>query len=171
MNIVIGFSTQKKPLAWLIRAAERTPYSHVYIRYHNPFVDEEVVLHAQGFNIHSSTFDLFKKHGNIVIEEYELPVNSLSDMRRMIKFATRQTGKPYGSKQLIGMAWARFLKGITNRSHKNPMSDKEKTMVCSEFVAYAMNILGYYVDLDKAEVDGPAWINKTCIKNGLRKIS
>ncbi len=165
MKITVGFSTRKTLLAWLIRKAERTPYSHVYVRYWNPFIEEHVVLHAAGFNVHFSTLDRFLAEKNIIIQEYDIPLDSKDQLKAIIKFSTRMAGASYGSTQLLGMGWARILKGMTNKSHKNPFKDGEKTMVCSEFVAHILNLAGYKVDLALAEVDGPAWVDKSIQAN------
>lgn len=157
MNIIVGFSKRKGFLSWLIRKAENTPYSHVYVRYWNPYIQEMLILHAAGTMVHCSTVELFLKHKNSVIKEYVIPVES-EQLKQVIKFSMRQSGKPYGMTQLIGMAWSRILKQLFGKTHKNPFGDKERTMVCSEFVAHVLNLVGYNIDMKRAEIDGPKWI-------------
>lgn len=166
MNITVGFSTKKTALAWLIRTAEKTPYSHCYIRYFNHFVGQEYVLHAAGSSVHLTEYSQFLNDKNIVIEEFDIPLEDLMALKKVIKFSLSQNGKPYGIFQLLGMAWVRFLKGMTGKSFKNPFHDGQKTMVCSEFVAYILNILNFKIDMKRAEIDGPAWIHKRLVSNG-----
>ena len=70
MKISIGFSKSKKKFpigSWLIRAYQRTPYSHVYIRLHvgppSKMFPSDKILHAsEGLvqNMSGTAFD--KKH-------------------------------------------------------------------------------------------------------------
>lgn len=165
MKITVGFSTKKTALAWLIRKAEKTPYSHCYIRYFNHFVGTEYVLHAAGSSVHLTEYSQFIDDKNIVIEEFDIALPDIATLKKIIKFSLSQNGKPYGALQLIGMAWARFLKGLAGKSFQNPFHDGTKTMVCSEFVAYILNILGFEIDMKHAEIDGPAWIHKQLVSN------
>lgn len=159
MKIIIGFSKKDGLLSWLIRKAEGTPYSHVYVRYYNPYIQETIVFHASRTMIHCTTFDLFLKKKNKVVVEYELTTDA-EKLRQVIKFSNRQSGKSYGMLQLLGMGIVRVSKLLVKKSFRNPFGDKEKTMVCSEFVAHILTVLGYTIDMARVEIDGPKWIEQ-----------
>lgn len=167
MKFIIGFSKRDMTFSKLLRWVEKRPYSHCYIRFTHEITHQTLVFHAAEFNIHTVTIENFQKHGNDIIKEYSFEVSDLERIRNAIAFIFNQSGKPYGWIQLLGMAWAKLC-AFLGLSVKNPLGDKNKTMVCSEFCAHFLAISGILPDLDTsfAEIGGPSWIDKSLHEAG-----
>jgi hypothetical protein len=131
-KIIIGFSTHKGALSWLIRTCLRTKYSHVYIKYQDDYVEETIIYQASGLAINMITEKAFLVKNNIVAErQYELDKDTL---KAVIKFAASKLGTPYGVKQLCGMAFIQACRALGFKV-RNPFPTGRTSYICSEFVA------------------------------------
>ena len=166
MQIRIGFSKRDMFFSKFLRWAEKRPYSHCYLRYQNHVTGQDLILHAAVLSIHTLTLENFKKHGNVIVKEYMYEVTDQAKIKDLLTFVYNQSGTPYGWVQLVGMGLVK-LAAFFGKKIKNPLADKKKTMVCSEFCAYAVKISGISpnIDLELTEVGGPSWLDKYLSKS------
>ena len=166
MQVRIGFSKRDLTFSKFLRWVEKRPYSHCYIRYRNHVTGQDLILHAAFLSIHTLTLENFQKHGNVIVKEYMYEISDQAKIKDLLTFVYNQSGVPYGWIQLFGMAWVKIC-AFFGKKVKNPLADKEKTMVCSEFGAYAAKISGIApnIDLGYAEIGGPSWIDKELSKS------
>ena len=161
MQVRIGFSKRNMFFSRFLRWVEKRPYSHCYIRYRNHITQQDLILHAAFLSIHTLTLENFQKHGNIIVKEYMYEVKDSAKIKDMLTFVYDQSGTPYGWIQLVGMGLVK-LAAFFGKTIKNPLADKKKTMVCSEFCAHFAKISGIKsdTDVDFAEEGGPSWLDK-----------
>ncbi len=100
----VGFSKPKNSLfpifSWAIRLYERTPYSHVYIRWQTKW-DTWLCYHAASLMIHFLGEASFAKKINIV-EEFEFEI---SDERfdKLMQFCTKHVGADYALLEVLSI--------------------------------------------------------------------
>ena len=155
-KIIIGFSKPKNnyfPIfSWLIRLFEKTPYSHVYLRWYSKGANVEVAYHSAGTMVHFLSKRIFDMRVQPV-EEYEVEV-SKDTYRHLIRFCMENAGTGYGILQVFGMA-AQRLFGFK----KNPLGDGTDTQICNELVGHMVKeVIGIPVNLD-LDSAGPRDIN------------
>ena len=162
-EIVIGFSTAPgNPIAWSIRHFEKTPYSHVYSRFYNPLTDRVIFFHSNIDGVSVANEKHFFEH-NVIIEEFAFKV-SPEVMQKVIQKGTDRLHLQYGRVQLLGMALVRIWHSWFNFWPSNPMSDKEKTQVCSELVGHLLIEMGMDLDPKWLEIKGPRWIHENVLR-------
>lgn len=166
MQIRIGFSQRNMFFSKFLQWTEKRPYSHCYIRYKNRITGQDLILHAAVLSIHTLTLENFKKHGNTIIKEYTYEVTDPTKIKDALVFMFEMSGKPYGWIQLVGMGLVKIA-NFFGKKVKNPLADKDKTMVCSEFCAHVVSKIGINVDLAHAEEGGPSWMDLTLKQAGL----
>lgn len=157
MKIYIGFSKPKNKkfpiFSWLIRLFERTPYSHVYIRWHSRGAGVDVCYEAAGTQLRFMGPEPFKS--NIQpLHEYELEI-SKELYPKLLTYCMTNAGMDYGLKQAFGIALVKLFK-----LKKNPFADGRKSQVCSELVGNILQEvfqLNIGIDMDIA---GPKDIDK-----------
>lgn len=158
----IGFSrpTEDTLISRAIRLVERTPYSHVYVRFYSENLDRHLCFHANIDNVHFLRYSKFLKK-NTVIEEFEIELNP-EQKKKAMQFCIDRAAIRYGTTQLIGMGIIRLVRAWFGIKIKNPFADKERRQVCSELVGYLLSHLGYPIDTTALETEGPAFIYKFC---------
>lgn len=163
--IVIGFSTSSNRnslVSAAIRAVERTPYSHVYMRFWSDSIERWLVYHASHTNIHFNNIETFHEQ-NVVLDEYE--VRATTEQRKdVLQLCVDRVGWPYGTMQLVGMGYVRLTHAWTGLKVPNPFSDGERTQVCSELAGHVLYKLGAPIDLGLLEYEGPRYIHDTVEK-------
>jgi len=177
IKINIGFSKPKKhpfPIfSWAIRLVERTKYSHVYLNWHSKGADVDIYYQASGSSVHFSCESVAKEKLE-TIYLYQIEIDR-KRYRKLIKFCMSNAGKDYGKKQIIGIAYSKFMCYITGKKVKNPFSDGRKSFVCSELVgALIEDVIDKDTNLDldiagpraiKELLDKAPWAKVVSIKN------
>ena len=135
-------------LSDLIRWVLGTKYSHVLARWKGAQGKVDLVWEASGSSIkflgpiaHRGRYE--------VVTEYLIELNR-TEYSRLIEYTHMYAHVDYGSKQLIGMLFARLF-----RLKDNPISRGENEQVCSEAVA---GLLKYVKGWDfgvNFDVEGP----------------
>lgn len=167
MEVRIGFSKRNMCFSKFLQWVEKRPYSHCYVRYRNHVTGQDLILHAAGLSVSMVTLDNFKKHGNEIVKEYIYDVQDKTDIKNILTFIFQQVGTPYGWIQLFGMCIVKVC-AFFGKNIANPLGDKEKTMVCSEFCAHVVKIGRIAeIDIDYAEKGGPSWIDKQLETNAI----
>lgn len=132
MKLIIGFSKPKKfkAFAWLIMKAYQTPYSHSYIKFHSDSYERNLIYHASHTMLNFMGEDVFYSE-SIPVKEFNLDVSD-EIKKSVIQFAIDNAGKPYGVKEVFGLAIVRIAE-ILGFNIKNPIGFKN--YVCSVLVA------------------------------------
>jgi len=129
-KVVIGFSTPKdfKLASSLIRLFEGSEYSHIFIKMEaskkSPLPFDKVFQASHG-DVNAVVYDVFKE-GNKIFHEYEVEVED-SKYFEIAKWLWFQLGKPYGFKQLLGIA---FNVKLSNNS--------DNRFICSELAGMVL---------------------------------
>lgn len=169
-NIVIGFSTAKNKnsiIAGAIRTVERTPYSHVYLKFYSSSIERWLVYHASHTNIHFNNLETFDAE-NEVLEEFVM-FAAPEDRKAALQLCVDRVGVPYGALQLVGMAYVRFMRLWFSAKVRNFLADGQRTQVCSEIAGRVIKILKGPIDLALLEYEGPRYIHSVIdemVRNG-----
>lgn len=134
-QIVIGFSRASTffPIfSWLIMLTEKTPYSHVYLKYTDGDLNRTVYFQASHTLVNYMSEDTFLAQEK-VIKEFAFEVSDESFLA-MQQFALDNAGKPYGSLQILGLAWVQ-LGLLFGLQFHNPFNDAGNTWVCNQLQA------------------------------------
>lgn len=137
MKIYIGLSgpTSKfAPFAWAIKAVEKRPYDHVYVRFQEPMNNQWMIFQASKAMVNMFSVPWFL-HSNEIIKEYEIECTE-DQHRELWQFAMNNLGVPYSVKQIIGI----FLRKLFHVKQAFP--DGAAAEVCAELVARACIMLG-----------------------------
>lgn len=157
-TLTIGFSssTKKFPIfCWLIKLMERTNFSHVYVKNETRY-NIDLIYQASGTQVNFMNTDIFHMK-NKTIKEFEFKVSDEA-FDKYMKFALNNCGRPYGVKQILGIAIMKIL-NLPNNPFPNGVAD----YVCSELVAEVLCELGKF-KYDRATFDRltPKDIYKFC---------
>lgn len=144
----IGFSKARGSwfpiFSWAIRLYERTPYSHVYLRWDTQF-GAPICYQASGTAINFMGDYAFKRHLEIVEEyEFEAPDEQWADG---MKFCLENVGKKYALLGVLGVPLVDLF-GLK----KNPFGDGEDSQYCAELVTRFLAHLGMSLNLDADRV-------------------
>lgn len=141
-KITIGFSRpiKFKIFAWLIMKAYETPYSHSYIKFHSDSYDRYLIYQASHTMLNFMGEEVFRSE-NTPIKEFNIEI--LDETKKsVIQFAIDNAGKPYGIREVFGLAVVRVAE-ILGFKIKNPT--RMRNYVCSVLVA---KILEDHLQLD-----------------------
>lgn len=153
----IGFSSNDLILSKLIRAVEKTPYSHVYLRFHVPQVDRSVIYEAVGANVRFVGNSVW--NFNRIVEEYEWEVSD-QEYKEILQFAIDTSGKHYGILSMLGLGLVRIA-SYFGKKLINPFSDGNNNFICSELAAVIMK--KYFPDTAQDNIF-PKDVNVVCKK-------
>jgi len=170
-KIVIGFSYSKTMISKIIRKAEGTEFSHVFVVLPpDGEVDNNDYVYQESFpSCNKTTLKdfLYNSHQNVVTEYHFIPVTE--EQFAVIKaYADECVAKkvPYGSIQLVGMGIVALLKKIGIKA-KNPFSDGSSSMVCSEFAGRILSLAGITISKSELDNEGPALIHRIAQQNSV----
>jgi len=155
MKLTIGFSKPKNKVlpifSWLIRLVEWTPYSHVYLQWHNAYTDKLLTYEAGGSSVHFKGKRIFNET-IIPIHEFSIEIDD-TQRRNLMAYCFEKAGTEYGVKQILGIGYVKFMCCLLNKKVKNPFMDGDKSMVCSELVGNVLSdilLKEHHLDLDIA---------------------
>lgn len=139
-TVYVGFSTNQKPLARLIRWATRSGVSHVYFRVPtHTITGRSWIFQASGLQVNLEGDKRFASHARTVREfEIELTEDQFNELEL---YMLDSAGKPYSVCQLLGMCWV-LLGKTFGQKLKNPCADGSKSYICVELVARILRIPG-----------------------------
>lgn len=165
-GIYIGFSKPKNNrfpiLSWLIRWVEKRPYSHTYIKWYDPWIDEYIVYEARGTTVHLISEKKFLEECEI-IEEFRLEFQDENIKKQIIKRAFDTIESKYAILQLVGIGLVKLLKNF-GKIIQNPFKNEGHAYVCSEVVAdILINVLKVVIGQDINSIS-PSDIHKVVEK-------
>lgn len=147
--------------ARLIMWSENTPYSHVYVRWTWTSVDRDIIYQASKFSVNFESNKTFNNHA-IPVEEYEIEISEKAH-REVMQFCMDNSNKPYGVKEIFGMAWVKIC-SLFGRKISNPFPGGGETWICSKIGAAVLEI-AKGIDIQESLDDiGPKDLN-CIIKN------
>src|SRR5271165_1325964 len=129
-QITIGFSKSCATFpifSWLILLAQRTPYSHVYLKYQDPYLGQPMYYQASHTLVNSMSEAVFLGQEKVV-QEFTFSVSD-SSFKACMKFAANQAGKPYGTVEILGLTISEAAL-IFNAHVHNPFKDAGTTWIC-----------------------------------------
>lgn len=139
VSVVFSRAPGFAPFSWLIRLAYGTSYSHVSIHWDTPWGIE--VFEASGTSVRLVSQEEWKKK-NKQLAGFSIFLTK-DDFIQLQKDIRPLLGRPYGWRQVLGMAVALLF-----RMKTNPFGDGRSSFVCSELVALAMGSI-FKVDILK----------------------
>lgn len=162
-QLIVEFTIPKsgfKPLSWLIRLISwewwkgvewvNVP-SHVRIRFFDKKHQVWWVYEASGSMLKFIGYDYISGQTK-VIKEYPIWVDADTKLQ-FIRHVNKNTGKPYGKLQLIGLGVVKFMKVFGVRV-KNPLADGGKTQICTEAISLLLvNQAKFKTILSRYELD------------------
>lgn len=144
-KITFGFSKPKNKIfpifSWLIRWYEKTPYSHVYLRWETSY-GPKICYHAAHTTLHFLSELQFDKE-IITVEDFELEVSEEA-YKQVMLYCLKTCGREYGLWEVFGVALSEKL-GLNFNLFKT--GDREQ--FCAEL---AYRVLGIISD-EKLTVD------------------
>jgi hypothetical protein len=132
-KLVFGFSRPStfKMLSTVIMKAYSVPYSHSYVKLWSEKYQRNLIYQASSTMVNFMNQSSFDSH-NTVVHEFEVEISE-ETRSKIMQFAIDNCGKPYGVKELLGIAWVRTNHWL-GRDVKNPLRNKD-TFICSGLVA------------------------------------
>lgn len=152
-KILIGFSKPNcfKPLACLIMAWQKTPFSHVYLKLIRKS-GVNVIYQASGHAVNFMGCKIFEKKA-LVIKEFSFEVSD-DAKDKFLDWAIANSGADYSVLKGLGIFFARCFQ------MKNPF-EKKDGYVCSILVAKALGPL-MDKEIPDASILGPKEIYELC---------
>lgn len=134
-KIRIGFSKPKDKIfplfSWAIRLYERTPYSHVYIRWKTKW-GTWLCYHAASVMIHFLGEYSFNKHITIV-EEFEFGLSE-EQFDKLMQFCTKYVGQDYA---LLEVLMIPFVDYLARKGELVNYASGDNKQYCAELVMRA----------------------------------
>ena len=149
-EIRIGFSRPRSfsIFSRIIRAVEKTSYSHVYLAWHSSFLDRDVVYQAKSTMVHFLGTKLFER-GSETVHQFAIKVTP-EGRRETIQWAMDNAGLRYGFFQVIGVGIVRIA-ALFGYNITNPINGEAQ--FCSKLAGVAIKQLGFTLALDKRLTD------------------
>lgn len=123
----IGFSRPKqfKFFSWAIQKVLKTKYSHTYLLFEVKSTGQKVIYQATAKGVNCLEYDSFKKD-NIILDE--IIITDEEGRVAALRFCIEQLGKPYS------------LSAVFSILFNIHFGDGQKSFICSELVARALNL-------------------------------
>lgn len=138
-QITIGFSracTTFPIFSWLIQLVQKTNYSHVYLKYHDEYLGQDMIFQASHSVVNSMSLPVFLAQ-ETVVKEFTFNVSDVTFLKTM-QFAANQAGKPYGVLEICGLALVELC-ALIGIKIQNPVKDSGQTYICDQLVAAILN--------------------------------
>lgn len=143
MKIYIGFScpTGKfEPFAWAIKAVEKRPYDHAYVRIQEPMNNQWMIFEASKQMVNMFSVPWFT-HSNKTIKEYEIDCTD-ELYKELWKFCMDNLGVPYSLTQILGIFFEKLFHG------KQDFPNGASAEICAELAARVCKMLGIPITED-----------------------
>ena len=141
-KITIGFSKSRKKFAigsWLIRWYMKTPYSHVYVKFHSESLDRTLIYEAVGSGVRFIGMSKWDRHAEEVAT-FDIQVSN-DKYLELLRYCIDNAGVEYGFFQNIGVVIAGLFKEKFNRFNDG--------MNCSENTYNIADLVGIKIEKDK----------------------
>lgn len=148
-NLSIHLTKPNSKLAvfsYLIRAVERTKYSHVVMSWYVSSLDRIVYFEATSNGVNFLSKAIFDSKYSTV-KDYSFEVNTLTPLAQ---YCHDMSGRPYGFKQMIGLAYIRLAR-LFGVKVDNPFKDGEYSQICLEVAARGLSEVKDNLDISRIE--------------------
>lgn len=122
MECYLGFSYNDNSFSWLIKQKMGTQYSHVFLLF--SYNDEQLVLHATRHGVNAMSYLIFQEDNKIV---GLIKLEDQYKIKKAFHYCVSKLGTEYGFLDILAIGL-----GIH-------YEDGEKTLICSEYVARALD--------------------------------
>lgn len=169
-SIIVGFSTPIKPTLFsrLIRWADKTPYSHVYLKWNWANIGRDIIYQASKLAVNFESNVTFDSHAK-AIEEYEVQISDECH-RQIMQFCMDNSNKPYGVKEILGFAYVKIL-GWAKIHVNNPFPTHGASYVCSKLATEILQIAKVIDQAISADNIDPRDLNMIIKAAGVKRIS
>jgi hypothetical protein len=141
-QITIGFSKPKNRMlpigSYLIRLFQKTPYSHVYLKFHSANLDRELIYEAVGGGVRFVGQKVWESHAEEV-KSYSIDITP-ENKKILLQYCVDNAGVEYGTIQNLGI----FISSVLGL--KKNLSEKGKN--CSEVVGEILKLEGRIIKKD-----------------------
>ena len=134
-NITIGFSkacTKFPIFSWLILLTQKTPYSHVYLKYKDDNLQRTVYFQASHTLVNYMGESTFLAQ-ETVVQEFNFIISDNSFLS-VQQFAIDNAGKPYGTLEICGLALVQIA-SLFGIKMQNPFKDAGTSWICDQLQA------------------------------------
>jgi hypothetical protein len=134
-QITIGFSracTKFPIFSWLIMLVQKTPYSHVYLKYQDSYIGQPMYYQASHTLVNYMSEPVFLAQ-ETVVKEFTFNVSDAA-FKAGLLFAANQAGKPYGVMEICGLALVEIA-ALFGIKMQNPFKDAGTTWICDQLQA------------------------------------
>jgi len=137
-TITVGFSRPStwKPFAWMIMAAYRTNYDHVYIKLHTDSYQRDIIYQASSVMVNFMSPVIFQAK-NVIVEEYPIQISD-ENYVKLMQFCIDNAGKPYSLLEVLGFA-CMVIAGWFGKKISNPFQESTSQFVCSVLGDYILS--------------------------------
>lgn len=166
MKIRVGFSTTNMWFSRLIRWTLGTKVSHSYIRFYDPFLEMNLIVHADLPGVVIEDAVEFDKV-TTVIEEYEIEDERL---RFILAKNLKLLRRKYDWWNILGWAWVIAFKRWIKKKMRNPVEDPKK-LIC---VQYCLRFLAPLVNVPAEDLNPKSfreWMNDVHEEYGWKKFT
>jgi hypothetical protein len=134
-QITIGFSracTAFPIFSWAIMAVQKTPYSHVYLKYTDIDLNRTIYFQASHTLVNYMSETTFLSQ-ETPVKEFIFNISDTSFLA-IQQFAIDNAGKPYGTLEICGLAIVE-LATLFGIKMSNPFKDAGATWICDQLQA------------------------------------
>lgn len=138
-QITVGFSKSSSSYAifsWLILLTQKTPYSHVYLKYTDEVTGNVMYWQASHTVVNSMDSTTFLGQ-ETVVQEFNFQVSDKAFLAWM-NFCEKNDGLPYGVMEICGLLMVQ-LASLFGIKINNPIRDAGATWVCDQVIAAGLN--------------------------------
>ena len=146
MKLYIGASVTVDTLIFseVVKFYIGKPYSHVYIRYQDPFTKQEIVSESSHGEAHKMTLSKWYL-SNRIVEEYEIEVSE-EVFRAILTNINNRLQASYSELNIIGMPFYDMAAYCNSpffmRLFTKLFADGVDSTICSESAAFTLSLLG-----------------------------
>jgi hypothetical protein len=112
--------------------AQRTPYSHVYLKYEDKYLGQTMYYQASHTLVNSMSESVFLSQ-ETVVQEFTFNISEATFVKTL-QFAANQSGKPYGTLEICGLALVEVASAVGIKI-QNPFKDAGSTWICDQLQA------------------------------------
>lgn len=129
MRLTVGFSTTNLFVSKAIRWFLGAQVSHTYVRFYDPFLETEMVFHADWPGVIIEDYEQFLSQ-NTVIEEYDIEDDKVKEI---IRCNLKMLRRKYDGWNIANWAWAIIFKRWVKKKFEEPLENPKK-LICVQFV-------------------------------------
>jgi len=143
MKLYIGASKSNYIASWLIRQYIKKSYNHIYVRYKDPFTEQDIISESSHGEAHKILISKWYLK-NRIVEEYVIDCTEIRFKSILSKINERLQAS-YSELNIIGIIIYDFGEKLNSNLIKNTANlfkDGASSTICSESVAFTLRLFG-----------------------------